>query len=104
MALTADVFERPASKLLDDIEYLAAAPVNERLLSATEGFGVFEFHGWATIRVPEDDQADYKPIGRGSEIAVARVTRVSVSSTAYVYFGGADRRAQLPFFVGIVSP
>ncbi|MBI1322845.1 hypothetical protein GC170_06635 [bacterium] len=39
---------------------------------------MFEFHGWATIRVPDDD-ASFRPIGRGAEFDAIKRLRAAVS-------------------------
>jgi hypothetical protein len=43
------------------------------------GGDVFEFHGWATIRVPEVDDADVKPIGRGPEVEAIKRVRAAIN-------------------------
>jgi hypothetical protein len=40
---------------------------------------VFEFHGWATIRVPDADGADFKPIGGGPEVEAIKRVRSAIN-------------------------
>jgi hypothetical protein len=40
---------------------------------------VFEFHGWATIRGPDTDGADFKPIGRGPEVDAIKRVRAAIN-------------------------
>jgi hypothetical protein len=44
-----------------------------------EGFGMFEFHGWATIRVAEQERADFKPIGRGADVDAIKRVRAAIN-------------------------
>jgi hypothetical protein len=41
--------------------------------SAAEGVGVFEFHGWATIRVDDREDADMDVVRGREEAAIARL-------------------------------
>jgi hypothetical protein len=43
------------------------------------GVDVFEFHGWATIRVPEIEESDVKPIGRGPEVEAIKRVRAAIN-------------------------
>jgi hypothetical protein len=45
---------------------------------------MFEFHGWATIRVPDTDDGDFKPIGfkpigRGPEVEAIKRVRAAIN-------------------------
>jgi hypothetical protein len=40
---------------------------------------VFEFHGWAVIRVPDAGDADFKPIGRGPEVEAIKRVRAAIN-------------------------
>jgi hypothetical protein len=40
---------------------------------------MFEFHGWATIRVAEPERPDFKPIGRGSEVEAIKRVRAAIN-------------------------
>src|SRR5262249_43200938 len=40
---------------------------------------MFEFHGWATIRVAEPEHPDYKPIGRGTEVEAIKRVRAAIN-------------------------
>jgi hypothetical protein len=40
---------------------------------------MFEFHGWATIRVPDDDGQPSKPIGRGAEFEAIKNLRTAIN-------------------------
>ncbi|HEX4797439.1 MAG TPA: Imm7 family immunity protein [Humisphaera sp.] len=40
---------------------------------------MFEFHGWAVIRVPDLDGSDFKPIGRGPEVEAIKRVRAAIN-------------------------
>jgi hypothetical protein len=40
---------------------------------------VFEFHGWAVIRVPDTDDVDFKPVGRGPEVEAIKRVRAAIN-------------------------
>lgn len=40
---------------------------------------MFEFHGWATIRVPDADEADIKSIGRGPKVDAIKRVRAAIN-------------------------
>jgi Immunity protein 7 len=40
---------------------------------------MFEFHGWATIRVAEPERPDFKPIGRGTEVEAIKRVRAAIN-------------------------
>ena len=40
---------------------------------------MFEFHGWAVVRVPDTDDADFKPIGRGAEVEAIKRVRAAIN-------------------------
>ena len=40
---------------------------------------MFEFHGWATIRVAEPERSDFKPIGRGTEVDAIKRVRAAIN-------------------------
>src|SRR5262245_266843 len=52
---------------------------NPMLAGKAEVFRMFEFHGWATIRVAEPDHAEFKPIGRGTEVDAIKRVRAAIN-------------------------
>ena len=40
---------------------------------------MFEFHGWATIRVPGAGDSDIRPIGRGPEVEAIKRVRAAIN-------------------------
>ena len=46
---------------------------------AIGGVNVFEFHGWAAIRIAETEDSDVKPIGRGPEVEAIKRVRAAIN-------------------------
>ena len=40
---------------------------------------MFEFHGWANIRIPEVNDSDVRPIGRGPEVEAIKRVRATIN-------------------------
>ena len=71
-----------------------AAVENHWFGGLAEGLGMFEFHGWATIRVPDPERTDFKPIGRGTEVEAIKRVRAAINDAHDEFsFSTCDRRA-----------